>query len=237
MMDSEITVLFGKNGFIGNRIWSLMEAKNIPFITVDSFDADIVLDASNPDFSFLYHLPKQYENIAIINCIGANHKAENTKQSVDTFNRLQWKNNTNINLDFPFELMKVLKNAEFENVLIDLILIGSLYANRGPKEKIYSSLDHMSHKDIGYVASKHALSGLVKAAAQFRNEKYRVNLINPGTVLHPDMAESFVQDFSAVFGAYCNDVSELASFIINLRFSYWTLMNFSEIDLTGGALR
>jgi NAD(P)-dependent dehydrogenase (short-subunit alcohol dehydrogenase family) len=236
-MTTEVTVLFGNNGYIGSQVYRRLVEQDAQVITADIIHADILIDAQKPDFSFLSELPYAYDKIAIINCIGFNHKVEAKNQVTGIFDQNAWSENFATNVNFPFELIKVLKMKKFHDVMVDVILLGSLYAARGPREIIYASLEHMKYKDPGYVASKHALSGLIKADAQFRHKNYRVNLINPGAVFHPKMGEKFLRDFEATFGAGCNNLNELSNFIIQLRFAYWTLFNFSEVDLTGGALR
>ena len=228
-MTSQIVVL-GANGFIGKRIVTKAKAAGRNVITVDKSSADFELQVPE-DNNRLFELLSDLKNdLYITNTIALNPKVED----VSDIPKDDFSDYMKLNLQFPYELsMKILSLAQSNSAfLYDVVHLGSLYASRGSNFRLYNG----SYKAPGYVASKHGLVGMVKAINGMKLcENFRINVISPGVVLNPRMPVEFQQKFKDFSNGHLNDVDELADYIVDFAFKYWTLYRGQEIKLVGGA--
>ena len=107
-----------------------------------------------------------------------------------------------------------------------------MYATFSANKNLYPGTQS---KDLGYLVSKHGLSGLIRGMnSQYLPDNFRINMVNPGAVENEDMPDYFKENFVKITGGKLNSVSEVASFLCSLGMSYQSLYNGSIIDITGG---
>lgn len=240
-MDSNTSkvLVFGSQGFIGKKTVEALIAKGYSVITIDIAHAEINVDlATFPLENLLSHI-NEADRIGIINCAGYNQKVEDVKSTgqLDWFIPERWESCLNLNLTLPFKLAKLAELClEKTQGCVDVIFLGSLYANKSPNNHVYEGLSGMAFKEVEYVASKHGLIGLTKALNALNlSDRLRFNCVSPGAVEHVAMADQFKDQFARYSSGSLNQVDEIANFLADLVFNSWTLFRGSNIQAHGGA--
>jgi len=234
--DHDITcVILGARGFIGTEVSKIANEKFKNVIRVDLENSDLNIDMVNNINNFFDQLDYMGENLYIINLIALNPKVETlNKYNSSDYNK--YKSFMKFNIDYPVLLTTKLVEFAKHNMhkRIDLCLMGSIYANTFANKNQYPG---MQSKDLGYIVSKHGLSGLIRGMkSQYLPENFRINMINPGAVENTEMPDFFKDSFVKISGGKLNSVSDVSEFICNLGFAYESLYSCSIIDITGGAI-
>ena len=226
-------VVLGANGFIGAEVCNIARKMFTDVLEVDLVDSDLNIDVVNETESLVKNILQAGDNLYIINLVALNPKAEILKQnSIADIER--YKLYIKVNLDYPVLLATKLVECAINNPnkKIDLCLLGSMYATFSANKNLYPGTQS---KDLGYLVSKHGLSGLIRGMnSQYLPDNFRINMVNPGAVENEDMPDYFKENFVKITGGKLNSVSEVASFLCSLGMSYQSLYNGSIIDITGG---
>ena len=227
-------VVLGANGFIGTEVSKIAQTMFTDVLEVDLVDSDLNIDVVNETASLVKNILRAGDDLYIINLVALNPKAETLKQN-SIADIEQYKSYIKVNLDYPVLLTIKLVECALNNPNknIDLCLLGSMYATFFANKNLYPGTQS---KDLGYLVSKHGLSGLIRGMnSQYLPDNFRINMVNPGAVENEDMPDYFKENFVKITGGKLNTVSDVASFLCNLGLSYKSLYNGSIIDITGGA--
>lgn len=234
---SKTIIVLGSNGLIGQKIFLRAKETHKHVLSVDQCNSDINFDANKVSIAEVLDNIDKNKTLSIINCIGHNPKWEDKAEVNDIFNDECWKQHNQLNLQVPYEILqwshKNIKRYDY----LDLVFIGSMYTELSPNPQLYAHGEGQKHKDLGYVSSKHGLSGLIKAFNAASAPNCRATIINPGAVQSPNMTSANREHFEKIWNATVNQPNELADFICDYIFSYKSLFTGQPINVSGGAIK
>ena len=195
-MCSGITLVIGANGLIGSSFVSLLKQKRRDVVGVDACsgpNTDFVRSVSGyRDIEDIWtDIAKKYAYISLVYAAGKNGSVEHggltERYSMDAKDEAAYFHaNVLIPQDISLGIVQACDEM-YDKVNLIIWIVVSHYGHTAANDNLYPS---GCFKPIGYITSKHAAIGLVKAlASRFSSERISVNGFSPGGVLNGQNTE------------------------------------------------
>ena len=195
-MKSSITLVIGSSGLIGSALVAQLRSKGSAVIGIDALDSlSTTYTRSVGGFSDIKDIwddvAIRFEYVSVVFTAGKNGSVEHggltDKYGIDHEDEIQY---FRANVLIPQDIaLGIIESCEriYTTLRVRVWIVVSHYGHKAANNSLYPD---GQYKPIGYITSKHAALGLVKAlATRFSGERISINGFSPGGILNDQPAQ------------------------------------------------